>query len=60
MHFLASTIVSAFGSCIWNGTPDRAVTGVPSGGVRERTEVAEGACFPIGRKQYQPTRAPKV
>jgi len=28
----------------------------PSGGVRERTEGAEGVCNCIGRKQYQATR----
>jgi hypothetical protein len=29
MHFLASTIVSGFGVCIWDGSPGGAVSGWP-------------------------------
>jgi hypothetical protein len=29
MHFLASTIVFAFGDCIWDGSPGGAVFGWP-------------------------------
>jgi hypothetical protein len=28
-HFLAFTVVSGFGDCIWDGSPGRAVSGWP-------------------------------
>ena len=34
-HLLASTIVSLFGNCIWDGSPGKTVTGWPFGAETE-------------------------